>query len=121
MLDNVRVKDLYIKIDDYPNVSLDAPIGHAIHIMNHVLEDENKYRNILVLDDDDHLQGYLSLRDLIRAVGPEYLQKRHPDIKGNQPFYSEEITEDYVKSAQKKVQEFETKRLESWKRRKGRL
>lgn len=96
MLDNVRVKDLYIKIDDYPNVSLDAPIGHAIHIMNHVLEDENKYRNILVLDDDDHLQGYLSLRDLIRAVGPEYLQKRHPDVKGNQPFYSEEITEDFA-------------------------
>ena len=40
MLDNVRVKDLYIAIDDYPNVSLDAPIGHAIQIMHHVLGDK---------------------------------------------------------------------------------
>ena len=94
MLDNVRVKDLYITIDDYPNISLDAPIGHAIHIMNHVLEDKNKYRNILVLDDDDHLQGYLSLRDLFRAVGPDYLHKSHPDVKGNQPFNFEGLSQD---------------------------
>jgi len=94
MLDNLHVKDLYISIDDYPNVSLDAPIGHAINIMHHVLGDKNKYRNILVLDDDDHLKGYLSLRDLIRAVGPDYLHKKHPDVKGNQPFNFEGLTQD---------------------------
>ena len=94
MLDNVRVSDVYITIEDYPNISLDAPIGHAIHIMHHVLRDEKKYRNILVLDDDDHLQGYLSLRDLIRAVGPEYLRKRQPDVKGNQPFNVEGFSQD---------------------------
>jgi len=86
MLDNLSVKDVYVKIDDYPNVTLNAPIGHAIHIMHHVLEDNTKYRTILVLDDDDHLKGYLSLRDLIRAVGPDYLQKTQPGIKGHQPF-----------------------------------
>ncbi|MCW8854217.1 MAG: CBS domain-containing protein [Gammaproteobacteria bacterium] len=94
MLDNVRVKDLYITIDDYPNVSLDAPIGHAIQIMHHVLGDKKKYRNILVLDDDDHLQGYLSLRDLIRAVGPDYLHKRQPDVKGHQPFNVQGFSQD---------------------------
>ena len=94
MLDNVRVKDLYITIDDYPNISLDAPIGYAIYYMYRVLQDKNKYRNILVLDDDDHLKGYLSLKDLIRAVGPDYLQKRHPDVKGNQPFNIEGISQD---------------------------
>lgn len=94
MLDNVRVKDVFITIEDYPNISLDAPIGHAIHIMHHMLSHEKKYRNILVLDDDDHLQGYLSLRDLIRAVGPEYLRKRKPDVKGNQPFNVEGFSQD---------------------------
>lgn len=94
MLDNLRVKDIYIKIDNYPNVSLDAPIGHAIHIMHHVLADKNKYRNILVLNDDDHLEGYLSLRDLIRAVGPGYLHKKKPDVKGHQPFNFEGLTQD---------------------------
>jgi CBS domain-containing protein len=86
MLENHLVKDIYIKIDDYPNISADAPIGHAFHVMHHTLEDKNKYRSILVLDDDDRLRGYLSLRDLIRAVGPDYLQKNRPDVKGNQPF-----------------------------------
>ena len=47
-----------------------------------------------MLDDDDHLKGYLSLRDLIRAVGPDYLHKRQPDVKGNQPFNFQGLTED---------------------------
>ncbi|MDH3947447.1 MAG: CBS domain-containing protein [Gammaproteobacteria bacterium] len=94
MLDKIRVKDVYIKIDDYPNISLHAPIGHAIHMMHDVLEDKTKYRTILVLDDDDHLKGYLSLRDLIRAVGPDYLHKKRPNMKGHQPFDFEGLTQD---------------------------
>lgn len=86
MLDNLKIKDLLIKIDDYPNISEHAPIANAFHLMHHVLEDKNKFRTILVLDDDDHLKGYLSLRDLVRAVGPDYLHKNRPDIKGHQPF-----------------------------------
>ena len=94
MLDELCVRDVYIKIDHYPNISLDAPIGHAIHIMHNVLEDSNKYRTILVLDDDERLKGYLSLRDLIRAVGPDYMRKDRPDIKGHQPFagFSQDLT-----------------------------
>lgn len=86
MLENHLVKDIYIKIDDYPNISVDAPIGRAFNIMHQTLEDKHKYRSILVLDDEDHLKGYLSLRDLIRAVGPDYLHKKRPDVKGHQPF-----------------------------------
>lgn len=86
MLDDLQVKDLYLTIDDYPDISMDAPVGHAFHMMHNVLEDKTKFRTILVLDDDDHLKGYLSLRDLIRAVGPDYLHKKKPDFKGHQPF-----------------------------------
>ncbi len=94
MLDNLQIKDVYIKIDDYPNISEHAQVGNAFHLMHHVLEDKNKFRTILVLDDDDHLKGYLSLRDLIRAVGPDYLHKSRPDIKGHQPFsgFSQDLT-----------------------------
>ena len=94
MLDKLSVKDVYVKIDDYPNVSLHAPIGHAIHMMHHVLEDKNKFRTILVLDDEDHLKGYLSLRDLIRAVGPDYMHKKSPDVRGHQPFNLEGLSQD---------------------------
>lgn len=94
MLDKLRVKDVYVKIDDYPNIPADAPIGQAIHHMHAVLEDQSKYRTILVLDDDDHLMGYLTLRDLIRGVGPDYLHKSRPAVKGNQPFHFDGLTQD---------------------------
>lgn len=86
MLENHQVKDIYVKIEDYPHVSVDTPIGNAFHIMHSVLEESHKYRSILVLDADKHLKGYLSIRDMIRAVGPDYLHKKRPDVKGNQPF-----------------------------------
>lgn len=94
MLDDLQVKDVYVKIDDYPNISMHAPMGNAFPMMHHVLEDKTKFRTILVLDDDDHLKGYLSLRDLIRAVGPDYLHKKRPDVKGHQPFNFDGLNQD---------------------------
>ena len=94
MLDELRVKDVFVKIEDYPNISQHAPIGYAIDMMHRVLEDKNKYRTILVIDDDEHLRGYLTLRDLIRAIGPEYLHKKRPDVKGHQPFNFEGLGQD---------------------------
>ena len=94
MLDALRVKDLYISIDDYPNISQDAPIGYAFHMMHRVLEDKTKFRTLLVMDDEDHLKGYLSIRDMIRAVGPDYLHKKRPDVKGHQPFNIEGLSQD---------------------------
>jgi len=41
-------------------------------------------------------------------------------MRMNCPSCGEEITEDYVRSAQEKVQGLEAKALENWKRRKGR-
>ena len=87
MLDNHSVKDIFVSIDDYPHISETAPVGNAFYLMNNVLEDQHKYRSILVLDEEDQqLKGYLSIRDLIRAVGPDYFHKKRPDVKGNQPF-----------------------------------
>ena len=86
MIENHLVKDIYVKIDDYPNIQETSPIGNAFYMMHNVLEDQHKYRSILVLDENNHLKGYLSIRDLIRSVGPDYLQKVHPDVKGHQPF-----------------------------------
>ena len=85
MLDDLTVEDVFIKIDDYPNILESAPIGQAFHLMHNVLEDKTKFRTILVLDDDNHLKGYLSLHSLIRAVGPDYLQKCNPHFMKNQP------------------------------------
>lgn len=95
MLDDLLIKDIFVKIDDYPNISMDAPIANAFKLMHHVLEDKSKFRTILVLDDEDQLKGYITLRDLVRAVGPDYLHKDRPALKGNQPVgkaFSQDLT-----------------------------
>ena len=94
MIENHRVKDIFVKIDDYPNIQEQTPIGNAFYMMHSVLEDQHKYRSILVLDEHNHLKGYLSIRDLIRAVGPDFMHKSQPDVKGHQPFNFEVFNQD---------------------------
>ena len=94
MLEELSVEDVYIKIDNYPVVAPDAPVGHVIYMMHHVLHDKHKYRSILVIDDDDHVVGHLTLQNLINAVGPDYLKQHKADVKGNQPFTTEGLDQD---------------------------
>ncbi|TNF37587.1 MAG: CBS domain-containing protein, partial [Gammaproteobacteria bacterium] len=86
MLDNLKVRDIYIPMENYPHIADTATICDAMKMMHSSQTEAHKYRTILVHDQDQHLIGYLSLRDLLRAVGPDYLKKAAPSIKGNQPF-----------------------------------
>ena len=86
MLDDHIAKDFMVSIDDYPHITESTTICEAISLMQSNLHETHKYRTILVTDEEGHLTGYLSLRDLIRAVGPRYLRKEEPDYKGHQPF-----------------------------------
>jgi predicted transcriptional regulator len=94
MLDDLVVRDFYVPITDYPHIPASASICDAIQIMHNSLAEGRKYRTILVTDDQQHLKGYLSLRDLTRAVGPSYLSKKAPDYKGHQPFQG--ISDDFT-------------------------
>ncbi len=86
MLDDLLARDFMIPIEEYPHVTDASSVCEAMSLMHNALSESHKYRTILVTDEDQHLLGYLSLRDLIRAVGPRYLRKEAPDFKGHQPF-----------------------------------
>lgn len=86
MLDGLTVRDFFIPMTDYPHIDSSSAVCKAIVLMHSSLSEGNKYRTILVTDEHQRLMGYLSLRDLIRAVGPRYLRKKSPQIKGHQPF-----------------------------------
>jgi predicted transcriptional regulator len=86
MLDDLLARDFMVPIDDYPHITASSSICDAMSLMHSSLAEAHKYRTILVTDEDQHLLGYLSLRDLIRSVGPGYLSKEAPDYKGHQPF-----------------------------------
>ena len=86
MPDNLVARDFMVPIEHYPHLNVSSSICDAFAMMHDSLTDAHKYRTILVTDDEQQLLGYLSLRDLIRAVGPSYLRKEAPSYKGNQPF-----------------------------------
>ena len=86
MLDDIKVRDIYIPMKDYPHIPDTATVCDAMKLMVSSQTEAHKYRTILVHDSDEHLVGYLSLRDLLRAIGPDYLKKAAPSFKGNQPF-----------------------------------
>jgi Mg/Co/Ni transporter MgtE len=86
MLDDFLARDFMIPIEAYPHISASSSICDAMSLMRTSLADERKFRTILVIDEYQHLLGYLSLRDLIRAVGPRYLRKEAPNYRGHQPF-----------------------------------
>jgi Mg/Co/Ni transporter MgtE len=86
MLDDLLARDFMVPIEDYPHITASSTVCDAMSLMHSSLAEAHKYRTILVTDENQHLLGYLSLRDLIRAVGPRYLRKEEPDYKGHQPF-----------------------------------
>lgn len=86
MLDDLLARDFMVPIEEYPHIEASSSICDAMLMMHSNLAEAHKYRTILVTDEKQHLLGYLSLRDLIRAVGPRYLRKEAPDYKGHQPF-----------------------------------
>ena len=90
MLDGLTVRDFYIPMTDYPHIDSSSSVCKAIVLMHSSLAAGNKFRTILVTDEQQRLMGYLSLRDLIRAVGPHYMRKKAPQIKGHQPFQTVE-------------------------------
>ena len=93
MLDSLSVRDLYVSIDDYPHIDADAPIAEAFAILNDALEAHTRYRSMLVHDKAGILQGYLTMRDLIRAVA-DFRHHRRPPYRYYHPF--EGIPEDFT-------------------------
>ena len=85
MLDSLSVRDLYVSIDEYPHIDADAPVAEAFAILDGALEARTRYRSMLVHDKDGLLQGYLTMRDLIRAVA-DFPHGKEPGYKYYHPF-----------------------------------
>ena len=75
MLDDLLARDFMIPIEAYPHIDVSSSVCDAMALMHSSLAAPHKFRTILVTHEHQHLRGYLSLRDLIRAVGPRYLRK----------------------------------------------
>jgi len=93
MPDSLYVRDFYVPLDKYPHICASCSIKEAYSLMHSSLSEKHKYRTILVYDDINQLLGYLSVRDLMYAMGPEYIKKQVPK-KSFQPQFLDEIPHD---------------------------
>lgn len=93
MLDDLHVRDFYVSLEKYPHVCASCSVKDAVALMHDALTEKHKYRTVLVYDDIHQLLGYLSLRDLMHALGPDYF-RRHTLGKNEEQPYPDEISQD---------------------------
>jgi predicted transcriptional regulator len=86
MLNQKLVKDLFMPIKEYPHIREDSSISEAFSILDESYKGGCGFRTILVMDEQNHLKGVLTLRDMIRAVVPGFLKKKETSRSGLQPY-----------------------------------
>ena len=83
-MEQMRVKDLMVPIEEYATVSHDATLLEAVLALEHAQEklDRMRYpylhRAILVLDQDKKVVGKISQLDALRALEPQYEKMGDP-------------------------------------------
>lgn len=93
MLNHKQVKDLFMPIEEYPHIKDDSSIREAFSILNKYYKKGCGFRTILVMDEQNHLKGVLTLRGMIRAVVPGFLKKTASSRSGFQPY--QPVEQDY--------------------------
>lgn len=68
------VKDILVRLAEYPHIRYTATVGDAFGALASHSEQGRRFRHLLVLDGENRLVGLLGIRDLLRAVFPDYLK-----------------------------------------------
>lgn len=66
----------------YPHVDADAPLSEVFAMLKEKYETAQRFRSVLVFDQGHHLVGKISLRDLLRALLPDYLRSQPARYEG---------------------------------------
>jgi CBS domain-containing protein len=70
-----QVRDILIPLTDYPHIGSGASVCDAFAKLRDTHQSAGwRFRNLLVFDTEETLVGVLGIRDLLRALMPEYLK-----------------------------------------------
>ncbi|MCX7896941.1 MAG: CBS domain-containing protein [Rhodocyclaceae bacterium] len=95
------VRDLMIPLGKFPHVGESATLRDAFAML-HLMPSEkgDMFRNVVVLDDQGHFLGLLSLKNMLLALMPDYLrptkgvyQGAHDDISALALLWQEDCLE----------------------------
>lgn len=91
------VRDHATPLAGYPHVLDSDSLRNAFAMLKERYDSAEQFRSVLVLDAQDHLVGILALRDLLRALLPDYLKPAlrsgegiRPDLATLAPLWQED-------------------------------
>lgn len=76
------VRDLMVPLDNFPHVKGNASLRDAFAKLHAASGSSELFRNILVLDEKDRLIGTLGLKNVLRAMLPDYLRHDPSHFQG---------------------------------------
>lgn len=83
-----KVRDVLVPLSEYPNIREGATVRDAFALLRQGNVAGRRFRHILVLGARDQLVGVVGMRDLLKAVFPDYLRATLPGrFEGSLPFY----------------------------------
>ena len=86
MIGKKQVSELYVPIAEYPHIGPEETLGDAIALLHRQYKEQKRgFRAVLVVDEEGHLSGVLTLKGMLRALGPGFLKSKLPR-KGLQPY-----------------------------------
>ncbi len=77
------VSDLMVELERFPHVKDSASLRDVFAKLHAVNGPSELFRNILVLDDQDHLLGTLGLKNALHALLPDYLRQGAKHYQGS--------------------------------------
>ena len=70
-----QVRDIFVPLADFPHIAHDASVREAFAALQKQHQTAGwRFRHLLVFDAQETLVGILSIRDLLRALMPDYLK-----------------------------------------------
>ena len=82
---STTIRDIYIRLAEYPNIRDTASLKDAFAVLQSGYATGKPFRHILVLDARDQLVGLLGIRELLHGLFPDYLRSdEHHRFEGAQ-------------------------------------
>ena len=88
MQDGKQVKDMMVPAFDYPHVAQDASVRDAMAAIRKASENTGgrvRFRSVIVTGKDSRLVGVLSIKDLLKAIEPDYMRAKPKGFEGYAP------------------------------------
>ncbi|MCS6957790.1 MAG: CBS domain-containing protein [Aquificaceae bacterium] len=81
-MERKRVEDLMLPLSEYPNLQYDKSLRDALVVFTESKQACREYRNIIVLNERDEPVGIFSIKDLLKAMMPNFLFSERSPYQG---------------------------------------